>query len=142
MYRYRYVYLYIRSLFHFKHDYGDRSRPIIIHGRPGGQTTVFLQFAQLLLYSNFATEFRSYPPLKVIYHPAGFYNSRTSFLWKTHCIIITYSIYAIWTRWIEGRRYNGNAETSFNRLTGTRLSAQVNRNWSDFPSVKSNTSPS
>lgn len=121
----------------------------IIYGRPGGQTMVFLQqFLQLLLYSNFATEFRSYPPLKVIYHPVGFYNSRMSFLWKTHCIIIiTYTLYIytyICAMNTVNRRtwYNGNAETSHSTDLPAPdcLLLQVNRNWSDFLSVKLNPS--
>jgi len=86
MYRY-YSYFILNKITLMGH------RPCI-YGRPGGQTiVVFAQFLQLLLYSKcFATEFRSYPPLKVI-----LYTTRRVFITlqcrfyerhRTHCIYI------------------------------------------------------
>lgn len=106
-------------------------------------------FTIIIILEYFATEFRSYPPLKVMYHPAGFYNSPMSLLWKTRCIIIaiytttrTHYIYDMNT--VNRRtRYNGNAETSFSVDLPAPdclalLMLQVYQNWSDFFSVKSN----
>jgi len=88
-------------------------------------------FTIIIILEYFATEFRSYPPLKVIYHPAGFYNSPMSFLWKTHCIIIAlfYDAYTLYLRWTHGAHGDARQwecrDLIQRRLTGTRLSADA-----------------
>lgn len=108
------------------------------HGVPAVFTIIII----VIIVLDFATEFGSYPPLKVIYHPAGFYNSAVSFLWKTRCsIIIIIITYTVWTRWIEGRGTMGMPRPhSTTDLPAPDCLVQVNRNWSDFLSVKSNAS--
>lgn len=108
------------------------------HGVPAVFTIIII----VIIVLDFATEFGSYPPLKVIYHPAGFYNSAVSFLWKTRCsIIIIIITYTVWTRWIEVRGTMGMPRPhSTTDLPAPDCLVQVNRNWSDFLSVKSNAS--